>query len=256
MQRIYKTGVGFSIVSLLVAALLPMQTSAEVSVQCMALGAKRQEVKQTMQPKLTDVANLRVKDKFSLPQAKNVAQKKIDTFRQAADKKRKDTYQKLNAKLKTVKQKTAFFQYQKDVTAAIASYRKSDDAARSSYDKGINSLFAQHRTSVDQGFKALNSRYDKAFNDAVKLCQKVGVEKATAQLKTDVAKAEEVFIETPFISPDDLAVLSKNLSDKEQAANQAADQKFSVALQAARVKFGKAFDFSKDTKNIFEPSKL
>lgn len=253
MRPIYRIIAGLTVVSLIAASTMPAVKTQAASAQCTALAAKRQRTAQDMEPKIVTLNDIRIKNKFNIPQAGNVTQEKINLVRKKADDKRTDIYKKLEAKTKTPKQKTALSVYKKQVQDALVIHRAADDTARASFIAGIDTLFATQRADVDAGLNSLKAQYDKAFTNAATFCEKMGIEKATIQLKNDIELAEKNYNLIPNIAPADAAVSVKNLADIGQTARNAADKAFQVSLSTARTELKQAF--GKDTKNIFEPSK-
>lgn len=238
------------VVMMMVVVMFPVQASA-ANPTCVALGSKRERLNQEIATKQISLGEIRLKNKFSVPQTGVVTQQKIAAARTKTDVKRADIYKKLDAKAKTPAQKTALKTYQTDIATAISARRSAHDSARTLFITSANNLFATHRASVDAGLTVLKSQYDKSFTSAAMLCEKVGLEKATAQLKNDIATAEKNFVNSGNVAPIGLAAAIKNFADARQASVTSADKTFQESAATARLKLEKAL--GKNTKNILRP---
>ncbi len=111
----------------------------------------------------------------------------------------KDTYNQkiklLLSRARTPSEKSAITTYQKDVTSALEQYRKEAEASQTVFKKSADEILAKQRVVFQNSCNALTLATTQAFDTAQRACdQRKDDSTVRAQLKTDLTKAEKVFV--------------------------------------------------------------
>lgn len=234
---------------IVLCALLPSPARAAViSPQCVALDTKYQKVLSDLDVKAKPISQLRIKNSYDNSQALAVMKSKIAASQKDSDKKLKTIVQKLSDKAKTSAQKTAMTSFETEFSAALKTLRISQEAARANYEASFNGLVTAHRAAVDSQLATLKKQFDSAHTTAAAQCAKTGVEKVTAQLKSDMKLAEDTYSLAPNVSGKNIQAALQTAATNFKTVNDKATLDFTTTFGQSQAKLKAAFG---NTKYIF-----
>jgi hypothetical protein len=248
MKMVYKAIAGIIAAFLLISVPAAPVQAAAISPQCAALGAKQQKIAGDIAAKETPLNQLRVKNTYNTSQSQAIFKTKVANLQKETDKKIEVTFKKLHVKGKNTVQKAAIVAYETEFKAALTTLRTTQDAARTDYINTFNSLNSAHRSATDSQLATLKTQIAAAFAAASPQCQKMGVEKATAQLIASIKLAQDKYNATPNIGMTSLQPALQSASDTFKAASDKAAAVFKATVQQSRIKLKAAVG---DTKYIF-----
>ncbi len=248
MKMAYKVVIGVFVASLILMAHSGSVQAATVSPQCAALGAKQTKITSDIAAKEAPLTQLRVKNTYNTSQEQAIFKTKVANLQKETDKKIDATLKKLNTKGKNETQKAAIAAYETEFRAALTALRTAQEKARNDYLAAFNSLNATHRTTTDSRLATLKSQIAAAFATAGTQCQKMGIEKTTAQLVANIKLAQDAYNATPNIGMPTLQPQLQAASDTFKAANDTAAAAFKTSVQQSRIKLKAAVG---DAKYIF-----
>lgn len=230
---------------LLVGASAQVQAAASLSPQCTTLVGKQQKVNSDIAAKEAPLAQLRVKNTYNTSQFQAIFKTKVTNLRKETDKKIDTTFKKLNTKGESEAQKTALATYETEFRSSLTALRTAQDTTRNDYLAVINNLNATHRATTDSRLVTLKAQIGAAFAAVPIQCQKMGVEKTTAQLVASIKLAQDSYITTPNIGMQSLQPALQTASGNFKAAHDKAATTFKASVQQSRIKLKAAIGETK-----------